>query len=231
MPRPRVVDIAPPEDLGRHEGLAYALFLPEGEPIGSVLIFHGAGSAKESHYDFARACRAHGLAALSFDVRGHGESEGEMGRGLFDDFAAMASLLPDAPLALRGSSMGGYLAIVAAERLRARAVVAICPASAEMLRRGLRNEAYDVRADVDALDALLAEHDEMLAAEMLDLPLLLLHAEGDERVPVAHSRALAEVAPQARLIAVPGGHHRSVQHDGELQATALRWLEKNLSRR
>ena len=34
--------------------------------------------------------------------------------------------------------MGGYLAIVAAEHLRARAVVAVCPASAEMLRRGLR---------------------------------------------------------------------------------------------
>jgi uncharacterized protein len=210
MPRPRVVAIAPPEELGRHDGLAYALFLPEGEPSGSVLIFHGAGSAKESHYDFARACRAHGLAALSFDIRGHGESEGAMGRGLFDDLAAMASLLPDAPLALRGS---------------------ICPASAAMLRRGLRNEAFEVRADVDALDALLAEHDEMLAAEMLDVPLLLLHAEGDERVPVQHSRDLAEVAPQARLIAVPGGHHRSVQHDGELQATALRWLEKSLSRR
>ena len=231
MPRPRVVAIAPPEDLGRRDGLAYALFVPEGEPLGSVLILHGAGSAKESHYDFARACRGHGLAALCFDLRGHGESEGDLGRGLFDDLAAMAAVLPAAPLALRGSSMGGYLAIVAAEHLRARAVVAVCPASAEMLRRGLRNEAFDVRADVDALDALLAEHDEMLAVQTLDVPLLLLHAEGDERVPVAHSRALAEAAPHARLIAVPGGHHRSVQHDGELQATTLRWLEKSLSRR
>ena len=34
-----------------------------------------------------------------------------------------------APLALRGSSMGGYLAIVAAEPAGADAVVAICPAS------------------------------------------------------------------------------------------------------
>jgi alpha-beta hydrolase superfamily lysophospholipase len=232
MPRPRVVTIAPPEDLGRHEGLAYALFLPAGEPLGSVLILHGAGSVKESHYDFARACRAQGFAALCFDARGHGESEGALGRGLFEDLSAMASLLPDgAPLALRGSSMGGYLAIVSAERLAARAVVAICPASAEQLRRGLRTQAFDFRADADGLDALLAEHDEMLAAQGLEVPLLLLHAEGDERVPVEHSRELAEVAPQARLIAVPGGHHRSVQHDGELQAAALRWLEKSLSRR
>jgi alpha-beta hydrolase superfamily lysophospholipase len=229
MPRPRVVSIAPPEQLGRHEGLAYALFLPEGEPLGGVLILHGAGSAKESHYDFARACRAHGLAALAFDARGHGESDGALGRAALADLAAMARLLPaGAPLALRGSSMGGYLAIVAAAGLGARAVVAICPASAQGMRRGLHAGAFDFRADTDALDALLAEHDEMLAARDLDVPLLLLHAEGDERVPVEHSRALAGIAPRARLIAVPGGHHRSVQHDGELQATALRWLEKTL---
>jgi uncharacterized protein len=229
MPRPRVVNIEPPAELGRHAGLAYALFLPQGEPRASVLILHGASSAKESHYDFARNCRAHGFAALAFDARGHGESEGALGAGVLDDLAAMASRLPEgAPLALRGSSMGGYLAIVGAERLAARAVVAICPASAEMLRRGLANEAFEFRADASGLDAFLAEHDEMLAAEGLDVPLLLLHAEGDERVPVEHSRELERAAPHARLIAVRGGHHRSVQHDGELQGEVLRWLDKVL---
>ena len=229
MARSRVVDIAPPEDLGTRDGLAYALFLPQGEPLGSVLIIHGAGSAKESHFDFARNCRANGFAALCFDVRGHGASEGRMGAGVLDDLASMAAVLPGGvPLALRGSSMGGYLAIVGAERVAARAVVAICPAGADMLRRGVASRSFDVRADETALDAFLSEHDEMLAAEMLDVPLLLLHAEGDERVPVEHSRELARVAPQAKLIALPGGHHRSVQHDGELQAEALRWLGKVL---
>ena len=229
MPRPRVVHVAPPARLGREKGLAYALFLPEGEPRGAVLILHGASSAKESHFDFARACRAHGFAALAFDARGHGESEGALGAGVLDDVAAMAALLPGgAPLALRGSSMGGYLAIVAAERVAARAVVAICPASADMLRRGLRSDAFEFRADADGLDAVLAEHDDLLATAALELPLLLLHAEGDERVPVEHSRELARAAPNARLIAVPGGHHRSVQHDGDLQAETLRWLGKVL---
>jgi uncharacterized protein len=230
VPRARTVDVPRPE-LGRRNGLAYALFRPKGEPAGGVVILHGAGSAKESHYDFARACRAQGFAALAFDARGHGESEGEMGAGVLDDLAAMAAVLPaGAPLALRGSSMGGYLAIVGAERVGARAVVAICPAGADMLRRGLEQRTFEFRADARALDAFLSEHDEMLAAEMLDAPLLLLHAEGDERVPVEHSRELARVAPRAKLIAIPGGHHRSVQHDGELQATALRWLEKVLRR-
>ena len=60
--------------------------------------------------------------------------------------------------------------------------------------------------------------------EMLDVPLLLLHAEGDEQVPVEHSRELAALAPNARLLAVPGGHHRSIQHDGELQGESLRFV-------
>ena len=43
-----------------------------------------------------------------------------------------------------------------------------------------------------------------------------MHAEGDEQVPVELSRALHAAAPGSRLIAVPGGHHRSIQHDAEL---------------
>jgi uncharacterized protein len=38
------------------------------------------------------------------------------------------------------------------------------------------------------------------------------------------SRALHEAAQGSRLIEVPGGHHRSVQHDPELQAAAVQFL-------
>ena len=47
-------------------------------------------------------------------------------------------------------------------------------------------------------------------------------------MPVAHSRALHARAAGSRLVTVPGGHHRSVQHDGELQALALRFIERAL---
>jgi pimeloyl-ACP methyl ester carboxylesterase len=123
--------------------------------------------------------------------------------------------------------MGGYLAILAAPLVRARAAVAICPASADGLRRGLDQEdRFSFAADRPALRAFLDEHDLTAAARRLTMPLLLLHAEGDERVPIAHSRELAEVVtvPGSRLIAVPGGHHRSIQHDEELQAVSLRFI-------
>src|SRR5580704_6245923 len=129
-----------------HDGLAYALWLPEPARRavrGGVVVLHGAGSCKESHYDFARASIAVGLAALTFDQRGHGQSAGPMDGRAIDDVIEMASLLrlelgaPDAPVVLRGSSMGGYLALRCAERVDAAAVVAICPASASGLRRAL----------------------------------------------------------------------------------------------
>jgi pimeloyl-ACP methyl ester carboxylesterase len=219
---------APPAEVGEADGLAYSLWLPEGDPWAGLVILHGAGSCKESHHDFARAARSAGLAAVCFDQRGHGATGGALDGRALDDVATVAGLLGDLPLALRGSSMGGYLAILAAGHLGARAAVAICPASADGLWRGLRGGQLDFPADTPSLEAFLAEHPLDAAVERLDLPLLLLHAEGDERVPVAHSRALARLTPDPRseLVVVPGGHHRSVQHDAELQGHALRWLRR-----
>jgi alpha-beta hydrolase superfamily lysophospholipase len=222
------------------DGLAYTLWLPpppRPPARGGIVVLHGADSCKESHHDFARAAVALGLGAICFDQRGHGESGGELGANVLLDVAAMAARLrhalgdPEAPLAVRGSSMGGYLTILAAPVVGARAAVAICPASADSLRRGLDEGHFGFAADRPGLQAFLAEHDLMLAARQLTVPLLLLHAEGDERVPVAHSRELAQVltVPGSRLIAVPGGHHRSIQHDEELQAVSLRFIQRLLA--
>jgi uncharacterized protein len=219
---------APPAELGELDGLAYSLWLPDSDPWAGVVVLHGAGSCKESHHDFARAARAAGLSAVCFDQRGHGASGGELDGRALADVAAVARLLGDMPLVTRGSSMGGYLSIVAAAELGAQAVIGICPASADALWRGLRSGELDFPADIPALEALLAEHPLDAAVERLGAPLLLMHAEGDERVPVAHSRELARRFrdPRSELVVVPGGHHRSVQHDAELQGHALRWLRR-----
>jgi uncharacterized protein len=224
----RTVHLEPPSELGTRDGLAYALFLPERAAAGGVVVLHGAGSVKENHFDFARAVRAAGLAAVVFDQRGHGESDGALGAGALDDVAAVAALLPPGPVAVRGSSMGGFMALVTGAQMQAAAVVATCPATGEQLARGLRDGGFEFRADEDGLRALLLGADERAAAAALGERLLLLHAEGDERVPITSSRALHAAAPDSRLVAVPGGHHRSVQHDPELQALAVRFIARAL---
>ncbi len=225
--------MAAPDEAGRHRGLSFVLYRPPVEPAGGgVVILHGAGSRKESHLDFARACRAHGLAAVAFDMRGHGETGGRMDGRIVADVAVIAELLARTGvtrIGLRGSSMGGWLALAAAAEVDAGAVVAICPASGEGLARGLAAGRFAFAADQRALAPLLAATDETAAAAGLGERLLLLHAEGDEQVPVERSRALHAAAPGSRLVAVPGGHHRSVQHDPELRAQSIRFLRRRLS--
>jgi alpha-beta hydrolase superfamily lysophospholipase len=239
VPRARTVTDAMPEEIARHDGLAYTLWLPPGgrAPTGGVVILHGANSCKESHHDFARLARAAGFAAIAYDQRGHGDTGGRLDGRVLNDVGGVAGLLrakagdPALPIALRGSSMGGYLAIVAARRARAAAVVAICPASAAALQRGLGTERFQFDLDAPALDRVLAANALDDAVSALSVPLLILHAEGDERVPVEQSRELARRfrLPASRLITLPGGHHRSIQHDSELQAVSLRFIESALA--
>jgi pimeloyl-ACP methyl ester carboxylesterase len=216
-------------------GLAYVLLRPPGPGpaaggvvTGGVVTLHGAGSRKENHLDFAHACVAAGIAVVAFDQRGHGASAGALDGRAVEDVATVAALLAPGPVALRGSSMGGWLALAAAAMVGAAAVVAICPAGGDALRRGLADGRYDFAADAAGLAPLLDRVDLGAAAAALGERLLLLHAEGDEAVPVAHSRALHAAAPGSRLVVVPGGHHRSVQHDPDLQALSVAFLAERL---
>jgi uncharacterized protein len=220
-----------PPSLGELNGLAYALFLPEGEPRAGVVILHGAGSAKESHFDFARGCRADGIAALAYDARGHGRSEGDFGPGAIDDVLAMVELLREhaSAVALRGSSMGASQAIHAAARDPALcAVVAICPAPEDLLLRALRSdEPPRFRCDVAATERWLESLDIHAAVRGLGprTGLLLLHARGDEQIPWTVSEELHAAAHDPkRLLVLPGGHHRSLQHDLEVQAESRRFI-------
>jgi uncharacterized protein len=220
--------------------LPYALWLPdESPPWPGVVIVHGAGSRKENHADFARLAMANGWAALTFDLPGHGASESAMSGGAVDDVIAMAGLLGlqegvDADrVAVRGSSLGGFLAICAAAASPGIAgVIAICPASEEHLIRGLRRGKLEMRVgDSVALEAWLLAQDIGNAVERIaPRPLILMHAEGDTQIPSDHSAELYERAGEPRkLIIAPGGAHGTVQHDPELQGIALRWLERELA--
>ncbi len=236
----KVHPVPDPPELGTRDGLSYALFLPQGTPSAGILILHGAGSAKESHFGFARTARAQGLAALAYDARGHGRSTGEFGPTAFGDALSMLDLLAEhAPaIGIRGSSMGGFCALhVAAMEPKIVAAVAICPAPEEMLLRMVRaeEEELEFRFDRQALERWLSSLSVYEAVRRLpnDTGLLLMHAQGDARVPWTvseelHARAAVE---RKRLLVVPGGHHRSVQHDMELQTESLRFVARAAERR
>ncbi|MGA8216952.1 MAG: alpha/beta hydrolase [Solirubrobacterales bacterium] len=237
-----------PDREGHHNGLAYALWLPPSQrppqtagpdqPYPGIVVVHGAGSRKENHADFARLATASGWAALTFDLPGHGESGHEMSGAAVDAVISMVHLLEvqegvDAGrVAVRGSSLGGFLALCAAAAAPEIAgVIAICPASEEHLASGVRRGRFEMRvgSPVD-LEAWLLAQDVGAAVERIaGRPVILMHAEGDTQIPSDHSEELYERAGEPRKLVIDaGGAHTSVQHDAELQVAALRWLEREL---
>jgi fermentation-respiration switch protein FrsA (DUF1100 family) len=206
-----------------------------------VVVVHGASSRKENHADFARLATANGWAALTFDLPGHGDSEPVFSGSAVEDVIAMADLLAVQPgvdgdrVAVRGSSLGGFLAISAAAAApQIAAVIAICPASEDHLARGARQGRFEMRVgDPLDLEGWLAAQDVGDAVERIaGRPLILMHAEGDTQIPSEHTEQLFERAGEPRkLVIAAGGAHTTVQHDSELQATALRWVERELAAR
>lgn len=221
-----------PPRAGRSDGLAYIVHEPTGAPRAAVVVLHGAGSCKENHADFALSAQGAGLVALTYDARGHGESEGVFGPAAIDDALAMVARAGElAPaVALRGSSLGGFCALHAAARASAlRAVVAVCPPSEQALLAAVRAGALGsvMQADREAIEAWLpgASVSHAVRSFAGRVALMLVHAEGDEVVAVAGSRELYAVAGEPKdLLVVPGGDHRSAQHDPELQDSSIRFI-------
>lgn len=203
--------------------LAARLFRPAGTPRGALLVCHGAGSRKENHAIMGEQAAAAGLAALTFDFRGHGESGGELDAGAWHDAVAAGRALLEAGgapwLAARGASMGGSLLLLAA-RSRPdlfRALVLLCPADGASLLAGLERSApageagadgYGGRFAVAALRPFLRDLDLVAAARGLPR-VLLAHARDDDQVPFEHSARLVAVLsqPSEFIVLDEGGHH------------------------
>jgi len=184
---------------------------------------------------------AAGLAALTFDFRGHGESDGVLGPEGWHDAVAAGKLLlaaSGAPwLAARGASMGGcFLILAAAARPRFfRSLVLLCPADGASLLAGLDelerldeagdpDREYFGRFDAAALRPFLRRLDLVAAARGLPR-VLLAHARDDEAVPFAHSQRLAAMlAEPTRFLVLDEGGHHGPGRSPEVARATLEWV-------
>ncbi len=226
--------------------LAGHLYLPAGQPpYPAVIICHGLISRKENHAEFACFLQGQGFAALAFDFRGHGESQGYLDAGTLHDIGAAIAYLRGWPevdvgrLAIRGSSMGGYYAIHAgAAYPDLKAVVAICPGSEADLERGLSRADFSI-SEVEGARLRLArseylsylrQHDIFAAVPRISpRALFLIHCQGDELIPYQNSQRLYELAGQPKkLLLLEGGDHRTAQHDPAVHKATVNWLREQL---
>lgn len=120
-------------DQGDNQRLAYHRVAGEGPTVVWLGGFHSdmTGTKAQVLADHAQAT---GGAYLRFDYFGHGQSDGQFRDGTISrwrqDALAVIDQLTDGPLVLVGSSMGGWIACLAAMARpdRVKALVLIAPA-------------------------------------------------------------------------------------------------------
>ncbi len=190
MPRRAHRQRRPPAEMGEREGSRMPLFLPTASRSAASSSCTG-GLPQGVRTSTTRALRTHGLAAVAFDQRGRGTARLRWTRawprtsGSSPSCSSRASREPCADRAWADTSRSWR------PSGRAPAPWSRSARRAQRPARGVRAGRFEFTADAPSLDAFLAEHDELVAAADLACPLLLLHAEGDEQVPIAHSAALA----------------------------------------
>ena len=102
--------------------LACRAFEPAGEARGAVLFIHGWGGAQDANdVRLARQLVADGFRCLTFDLAGHGRSEGRaedftVAQFLAQALAAYDQLAASTPAYVCGSSFGAYLALLLSTR-------------------------------------------------------------------------------------------------------------------
>lgn len=185
---------------------------------------------------FAQWAKTRGQSFLRFDYSGHGASEGRFEDGTISRWLGDALAVIDAqsagPLVLVGSSMGGWLALLAARARteRVKGLLLIAPAADftdrlmwatfdeetrhAILKHGRweRPSAYDPEPHV-ITRALIEDgraHRIMDAPFPFAGPVWIVHGGRDVDVPAGHVRALADLieSPNLRVTYVEDGDHR-----------------------
>jgi uncharacterized protein len=197
------------------------------DPLGHLLVCHGNAGNVGDRVPHAALLTAAGFDVLLFDYRGYGRSSGSPSEeGTYRDArAALVCLLDQraidpARIFYLGESLGGAVALnLALERPPAGVVLL----SAFTGIRDLGRLHYPFVPPALVPDA----YPTLRRIRELHAPLLVLHGERDEIVPLSHGRALFEAAPEPkRLHVFPGvGHNDLVSLAGaELVRVITSWV-------
>ncbi len=221
-------------DRGDGTGVAWRR-IAGGSPTAVFLPGFHSDMTGEKAATLAALCEAHGRACLRFDYSGHGQSggrfeDGTIGRWTEDALAAI-DRLSEGPLVLVGSSMGGWIALLAAlarpQRTAAFVGIAAAPDFTEaliwqsmrfedretLMQRGVLLVPSTHGEPMPLTRALIEDGRRHLLLDRpipLDCPVRLLHGQGDADVPWEMALRIAEriTGEDVRLVLVKDGDHR-----------------------
>jgi fermentation-respiration switch protein FrsA (DUF1100 family) len=235
--------------------LAAEIFIP-GEGTGkfpALCLCHGLPAGppepgKPGYDQLAEVFCNAGFITLIFSFRGSGESEGNLDlpgwtrdlKAAIDHLYGMEQVDRDR-IILLGSSAGGAVSIeVSAGDRRVTAVGTFaCPARFELPEKfdaatmvahyrsiGVIRDANFPPSDEEWLQGFSALAPVRIVSKIAPRPLLLIHGDNDDVVPLSHAYELYKNAgePKELRIIKRAGHR--LRHEKEAVAIALKWIEK-----
>jgi pimeloyl-ACP methyl ester carboxylesterase len=224
------------------------------EPRALVLLLHGIPSINPpepgdtGYPGLARTFAGHGYAAAWVDMRAARDSPGffSIEGWVADATAALQAArrlegLESVRAAIVGSSAGGAVATVATARGAQVDALALLAAPARWVSFAGHPEAGVRRITREAGMAVAPEvHDDpgawadefrvVSTAEAIgdvDVPVLVVHGDADDVVPVAHASDIAAAAPTAEVHIIEGAGHQ-LRKVPEALDVVLGWLGRVL---
>ena len=216
------------------------------------ILMHGFCGNKEEALisGMARMMREEGFATLRPDLYGHGKSGGDFRELTVFKWISDALFLIDyarsreefSRLYLGGHSLGGLTAVMAAamEKDRVAGVLGLAPALS-MPERARKGILMGGRFDPDRVPEKFIIWERVLSGNYVRVaqslypeqylkafsgPLLFVHGEEDEIVPLESSRSMLQHCEKGELAVVPGANHDFEQHLAEAVAAARPWVKK-----
>lgn len=224
-------------------------FVPD-DADRSIVLLHGIPStappdpSDEGYRGFGRTFAEQGWVAGWADMRAVRESEGYFSiEGWVADVAAIVGAIRDLKptrfLALVGSSAGGAVATVAVSRgLKVDALALLAAPAAWLsfasdpvagLTRITQEAGLAVAPDVmEDPTAWAAEFDRVITRDAIadvDVPVLVIHGDADDVVPVDHAADISRSARDAELHILKGGAHQLRRDERALHAL-MQWLDR-----
>ncbi|MFE3261389.1 alpha/beta hydrolase [Nocardia sp. NPDC059091] len=189
-----------------------AWFVPAvGEPLGHILFAHGNGGNIGDRSPMLGMLAAVGFDVMIFDYRGYGRSTGRTDeRGTYLDVrAAREALLAQSGvdanrLVYLGKSLGGGVMLELANAFPPAALLLMSTFT------GMRDAAVAVYPFLPKLFVPNA-YPSLPRIRTLTCPVMIMHGDMDELLPVQMGRDLYAAAPEPKqLVIYPGGMHNDL---------------------
>jgi len=228
---------ASPEFFDRPDGARIAYHKTKGK--GPCVVFlpgFRSDMTGDKALTLEALCQARGQAFLRFDYTGHGASSGEFAEGSIGEWSrdAIAAIeaLTDGPLLLIGSSMGGWIMLIAALEMRERIAGLVGIAAApdfteelmwnsmsdeqrtELIDNGVIYQPSEYDPEPTPITMRMIEdgrkHLLLGGPITLDCPVRLIHGQRDFDVPWEWSERIANAisSEDVEVIYVKAGDHR-----------------------